>query len=54
MHTFHDHITSHYDVNPDTMVVFQPEIYHSSYEKRSFEYARVISFILIQIFIQQN
>ena len=41
LHTFDEQLMSHYDVNPNTIVVYQPEIFHSAYEEPSYELARV-------------
>lgn len=46
MHTFDEEVTTHYDVNPNTIVVYQPEIFHSQYEKPSYEFARVRRFFI--------
>ena len=41
LHTFDEELATAYDVNVDTVVVMQPAVFQSKYEKPSYEYARV-------------
>lgn len=41
LHTFSEDVLSHYGAKPNTIVVHQPEIFHSEYEASSYEFSRV-------------
>lgn len=41
LHTFEKDVASHYKVIPDSIIVYQPEIYHSEYEKSSHEFLQL-------------
>ncbi|XP_057369864.1 LOW QUALITY PROTEIN: probable protein disulfide-isomerase A4 [Daphnia carinata] len=41
LHTFEKDVASHYKVIPDSIVVYQPEIFHSEYEKSSHEFLQL-------------
>jgi protein disulfide-isomerase A4 len=41
IHTFEKEIAAHYKVIPDTIVVYQPEIFQSEYEKSSHEFIQL-------------
>lgn len=43
MHTFDQEVAAQYGANLNTIVVHQPEIFHSEYEKPAQHYARVIT-----------
>lgn len=41
MHTFSDEVLAHHGGNPNTIVVHQPEIFHSEHEPSSYEFSQV-------------
>ena len=42
LHSFDEEVAAYFNVSSDTIVVIQPEIFHSEYEKSVHEYSQVI------------